>query len=259
MKKIKLLLLLLSACIAESKAQISPPGLGLAHTADWFAVGIRQKLNRRKSWQSMSYIGIGRKSNPSDYDPVLKSAIVVLNEELYHTINSHFQYSFALSYRRQDEYMDVSPYKHQHPGIQQEFRTYGRFYYFLPLGNRFKLAAISRQELRKFYTPAFDNPDENFQFRSRWRIQATMSLNKQKTQKIIASSEALLAASHKTGSNSWTPFAYEESRFTLYYSLSLSRLPLTIDIGYMNNILGKSNPSMVHYLALDVILESPFH
>lgn len=58
-------------------SQISPPGLGKAHTADWFALGIRQDLDTLdiKGWQSLSYVGMGRKSNPDNYDPHYKPAI----------------------------------------------------------------------------------------------------------------------------------------------------------------------------------------
>jgi len=250
--------LLFVAISWEGKAQISPPGLGTAHTAEWLAIGIRQPLNNRNTWQLVSYVGMGRKSAPNNYDPALKPAILVFNEEAYHTINEHWQYSFALSYRRQDEYKDVAPYEHQTPGVQQEFRAYGRLYYYVPLG-RFKLAAIARQELRKFYTPDFNRPEENFQFRSRWRLQASMALGEEKKQKLIASAEALFATSHQSETNQWTSFEYEESRFSFYYSFTLPRLPLTVDLGYMNNLLGTQHPTMVHYLAVDFILENPFH
>ncbi|GGH66795.1 hypothetical protein GCM10011379_21350 [Filimonas zeae] len=250
-------MLLVAALCRESKAQISPPGLGIAHMADWFALGIRQKLKRRKGWQSMSYIGMGRKSNPDNYNPALKPAILVLNHEFTHAVNTHYQYAFALSYRRQDEYLDRAPYKHQRPGTQQEIRAYGRLYYFLPL-RRIKLAAVLRQELRKFYTPAFHNPEESLQLRSRLRLQMTVPLNKQKTHRLITGAEALFATSQLTGHAGFTPFAYEESRFTCYYSWTLKKLPFTLDVGYMSNLLGKTASHVVHYLAFDIIWENPF-
>lgn len=112
-------------------SQISPPGEGKAHTANWFAFGNRQELSTThgRGWQSMSYIGIGRKSNPDNYDLFYKSAILVVNQEFYHQFHSVWQTSFALSYRRQDEYLDNKPYEHDNPKLKQEFRLYGRFSY----------------------------------------------------------------------------------------------------------------------------------
>lgn len=238
----------------RSLAQISPPGLGVAHTVNWVALGFRQKLKTRKPWQSMTYVGMGRMSDPNNYDPVSKPAIFVLNEEITHTINKHYQYSFALSYRHQDEYVSAKPYEHQSPGFRQEFRPYGRFYYTLPM-NRFKLAAIFRQEFMRFYTPDFKNPEEDMEIRSRYRLQLSMALNKLKTQKISLNAEALFSSSHESEDKQWTPYRYGESRFSCYYSYTMSRLPVTLDVGYMNNLLGRVHPIMVHYFAFDVILD----
>ena len=44
-----------------SVAQLSPPGLGKAKTASWFAFGLKQTLDSAKKKESMTYIGIGRK------------------------------------------------------------------------------------------------------------------------------------------------------------------------------------------------------
>lgn len=240
------------------KAQISPPGLGTAHTAYWFAFGVRKQMNRKNTWQSLSYLGMGRKSDPDNYDPVLKPAIWVINQEFYHQLKKHFQYSFALSYRRQDEYTEGAPFKHETPGTEQEFRMYGRIYYTIGI-RRFKLATIFRQEFRKFYAPDFSYTNEDFQLRSRFRLQLSTGLNKDNTQKLTASSEALFAASKETEPKEWTPFRYKEARFSLYYSLALQKIPVTFNMGYMNNLIGTKSPDDVHYLALDVLLNIPYN
>lgn len=239
--------------------QISPPGLGKANTADWLAFGIRQELDtiKGKGWQSMSYAGMGRKSNPDNYNPLFKPAILVLNQEFYHQFLDHWQYSFALSYRRQDSYLNDSPYLHDHPYFEQEFRVYSRISYILK-SDRIKLVPTFRQEFRKFFTPDFKETTEDLQLRSRIRLQLSVNLNAKKTHRLIASSEQLFAISKKTAPSTWTGLNYRESRFSLYYSLSLETLPVIIDIGYMNNLLGNKMLYSVSYLAFDIVLENPF-
>ncbi|MEZ4891167.1 MAG: hypothetical protein R2779_11655 [Crocinitomicaceae bacterium] len=69
MKTLIVCLAIFCLSTVELVAQISPPGLGRATAASWFALGISQKLDtiEGKGWQSMSYIGLGRISNPDNY------------------------------------------------------------------------------------------------------------------------------------------------------------------------------------------------
>ena len=258
MMRIKFLLLLVFLCFSQlTFGQISSPGLGVANTASWFAFGVRQELDTLKEWQSMSYIGIGRKSNPDNYDPLFKSAILVLNQEFYHQFHQQFQYSFALSYRRQDEYLEAVPYEHETPSIQQEFRVYGRFSYILKT-SRLKLASTFRQEIRKFYTPTFKNGEEDFQLRSRLRVQLTINLDAKKNHRLVVCSEQLFSISKETVPDSWTDFNYRESRFSLYYSFSPQRSPLIFSLGYMNDLVGNQKTFDANYLAVDIVWENPF-
>ncbi len=245
--------------MSNSFSQISSPGLGKANTASWFAFGIRQELDtiQGKGWQSMSYIGLGRKSNPDNYDPFFKQAIFAVNQEFYHQFHSDWQYSFALSYRRQDEYLDNPPYEHDTPKLKQEFRLYSRFSYIFKTSN-IKLIPTFRQEFRKFYAPDFQNVSEDFQLRSRFRLQLAVNLDARKTHKLIASSEQLFSISKETDSNTWTDFSYRESRFSLYYSLSPKTIPFVFSLGYMNNLVGVKDSYNVHYLAFDIVIENPF-
>ncbi len=240
--------------------QISSPGLGKAHTADWFALGVRQKLDTLADggWQSMTYVGFGEKSNPDNYNPFYKPAIFVLNQEFYHQFHKAWQYSFAVSYRRQDEYFDRPPYEHETPGIKQEFRTYGRFSYIFK-ASRIKLIPTFRQEFRKFWAPDFKNIAEDFQFRSRFRLQLTVNLNENKTRKLVASSEQLFSISKEAMPDTWTDFNYRESRFSLYYSILPEALPVVVSIGYMNNLVSGETTYDAHYLAFDIIIENPFN
>ncbi len=241
----------------ESKAQISPPGMGKAHTAEWVALGLRQKLNSTGTWQSMSYVGVGRKSNPDNYNPVLKPAIVVFNQEFFHQFHSKWQYSLALSYRRQDEYSNKPPFEHSLPGIKQEFRGYGRVSRTFKK-NRFSFIPTYRQEFRKFYAPDFANSSENYQFRSRFRLQMAIQLDPRKIHRLIAGSEQLFSISKKNTPNVWSHFAYQESRFSLYYALAPEASPFVFSLGYMYNPVAHSSPHSVQYLAFDVVVQNPF-
>ncbi len=243
----------------ELVAQISPPGLGRAKAASWFALGIRQELDtiEGKGWQSMSYIGLGRISNPDNYALFQKQAILVVNQEFYHQFHHNWQYSFALSYRRQDEYLDDYPYTHDSPRQKQEFRTYVRASYTYKKGP-IKLVPTLRQEFRKYYAPDFSRVSEDFQFRTRARLQLKVNLDAQKIHRLIFSSEQLCSISKKNYPNRWTDFNYRESRFSVYYSVSPKSIPVIFNVGYMNNLIGNKNPYSVHYLAADIIIENPF-
>lgn len=237
-------------------AQISPPGLGRAHAADWFALGLRQDLDTVKAWQSMSYVGLGRKSRPNTYNPLARPAILILNQEFYHQFHSCWQYSVAVSYRRQNEYLPEAPYARADPSFKQELRTYGRLSYIYKSA-RLKLVPTFRQEIRTFYGPDFTTWKEQFQFRTRFRLQITLNLDPRKTHRFIASGEPLFSIS-KSNAGLWSDFNYRESRVSAYYSFSPPRSRWIFNIGYMNNLVGKHQPYDVHYLALDVVLENPF-
>lgn len=253
--KIFFLVVFINSCLS----QISPPGLGSANMANWNAVGIRQELDtiEGKGWQSISYIGIGRKSNPNNYNPIYKQAILVLNEEIYHQFHKTWQYSFAMSYRRQDEYDKNVPYDYVSPKLKQEFRLYSRLSYIFKT-SRLKIVPTIRQEFRKFYSPNFTNVQENFQLRSRFRIQLSINLDNKKHHRLIASSEQLFSISKYNSTNNWNIFDYRESRFSLYYSYSPKTLPVILSVGYMNNLVGSKNKYDVNYFAFDIIFENLF-
>lgn len=245
--------------INSTTAQISPPGLGKAQNAAWFAVGVRQEpdTTKDKGWQSVSYLGVGHKSSPDNHNPFHKPGILVLNQEFYHQFHSHWQYSLALSYRRQAAYLDEAPYERADPRMQQEFRFYSRFSYIIT-SQRIKVVPTVRQEFRKFYAPDFRSVDETIQLRSRFRLQVTATLDNKEQHHIIAGSEQLFATRKLISSDAWTDFKYNESRFTLYYSYSPEDSPFTFNIGYMNNLVGNHKPFSVHHLAFDIIIENPF-
>ncbi len=239
--------------------QITPPGLGRANTASWFAVGIRQELDTIPGlgWQSMTYAGIGRKSEPDNNNLLDKQAIIVLNQEFFNQFKKEWQYSLAVSYRRQDQYSSKVPYEHGDPYLKQEFRVYSRLSYIFKT-SRIRVIPLIRQEVRKFYTADFEEKGESLQLRSRFRLQLSVNLTADKVHKLVANSEQLFAVSKAAAPGSWGSFAYKESRFSVFYSISPKKLPFIFDVGYMNNLVGSKNVFDVHYLAFDVIIKNPF-
>lgn len=245
--------------VITSYAQFSPPGLGKGKNASWFAFGIKQVLDTVNKKESTTYIGIGRKSTQDDTDPFNKMAILVLNQEFSNRYAKNWQYSYAISYRRQNEYESTAPYDVADPAIKQEFRIYGRYTYLTGTGN-LKWKNTFRQEYRKFFNPNFTKCDEDYQFRTRLKTQLNVDLGTQNIHHIIGSAEALFSTSkiYKPTSE-WTKFDYKESRFGLYYSLTPSEIPFTFDFGYGYNLIGKgSKTSGVNYIAIDVVWNNPF-
>lgn len=254
-KSILFLALLLWA--GTNMAQISPPGLGRAQTASWMALGIRKNLDSAAHRQSLTYLGWGRISDPKggDANPFKKQAIWVLNHEVYNHYTDHWQYSYALSYRRQNKYEEELPFKKE--GIEQELRLYGRYSYLLENGP-LKGTVTLRQEFRKFFDADFHKAAENLQLRTRVKGQLAYRLNEH-GQKLLLSAEALLATSRMYEPHSyWTAYQYKESRFGLYYAFNIPHSAYSMDVGYVNNLIRSSaGPVDVHYLAVDFIWNLP--
>lgn len=256
-EKQNILIGLLVLLLQNSSAQISPPGLGIGKTASWYAFAVRQDIGAAKKWKTVTYVGIGMKSNPDNFNPVQKPALLVFNQEFYYCFKKSWYTSFATSYRRQNEYIKTTPYSLAQPGIQQEFRLYGRGFYRFKIG-RVQLSPSFRQEFRMFYDPDFSPMPKDMQLRSRVRLQAIVPLNKKQSQWLTFASETFFATSKQAHSNTWSKFEYSENRFTVYYSVFVPEAVLIFDFGYMNNLVGtKSSLYDAHYLAIDIIFENP--
>lgn len=255
MKVLPVLLICLFLNYTNANAQLSPPGLGDTHEAFWSAIGVQQKINEKTT--SMTYFGEGRISGAGSNDMMKEQSILVLNEEVYRAVNKNWKYSYALSYRRQDQYGNYSPYELEHPAIQQEFRVYGRLSNTISV-NRLKWKNTIRQEVRKFYTPDFDNPEDVMQLRTRLKAQVSLQLGSTNENRLTGSAEALFSISDETNAG-WGSFGYKESRFCFYYSYAPKSLPVTFDVGYMNDLMGYGHDvADANYLAFDIILENPF-
>lgn len=257
--KVLLQLFVLLSCMGSAFAQSSPPGFSGAHTASWLALGYEQALDSLHSQQWVGYVGLGRKSDPDDYNPMHRSAIVVVNQEYSNRFHRHWQYSAALSYRVQEEYSSSPPYDHAEPESRNELRLYGRYAY-IGGGSRFKFAATLRQELRRFYTPAFTPWHDDIELRTRFRMQGTWMLDQHGQSKVVASAEPLFSSRHTVAaSDHWSPLRYAESRFCLFFATHPTHLPIEVSVGYMDDLLGHGTPHEVHYVAMSVLWEDPFH
>lgn len=246
--------LLLSVFSRQSLAQISPPGLGRAHAASWASIGVQQDLSR--DWQSMSYVGLGFKSNPDDQNPIAKRAIWVFNQEFTRRWKEGWKYSAALSYRSQDEYASAAPYEHELLQTKKELRLYGRMSYTID-AKYFKLIPTLRQEVRTFYSPDFRFETDFLQLRTRLRLQAVLPLGKSGVHTARVSAEQLFSSTMNSVSNQWSGFGYRESRFLLYYSYSPKSEPFILSLGYMNNLVRDVKPFDAHYLAVDLVFKNP--
>lgn len=240
-----------------SMSQIGSPALGKNNTGSWLAFGINQKLDTLNKWSSMSYIGLGRKSNLNSYNPVRDPGIFIINEEVNHRFHKHWEYSLALSYRRQNLYESISPYEKSNPSSKQEFRFYGKVSYLVKT-NFVEITPTFRQEVRKFYTPDFKNYSETLQLRTRFRLKFTFLLTDNKIHRLLLYSEQLFSTSLRTNPKEWTKFKYKDSRFSLYYSFSPKSIPFQFDLGYMHNLVGTQSNFSAHYFAFDIIWKNPF-
>jgi len=241
------------------EAQIAPPGLGKVKSAFWLALGVSKKMNMQGTKKSVSYVAIGTTNSPEGKNPLGRYAALVLNQEFYKVIDKHQQYSYAFSYRRMPQYESKAPFDMSL--TEQEIRIYGRYAYTQSLTDVLEWKNTLRQEIRKFYDADFKKVDENLEFRSRLETELEYYLSKRNKQKLSLGAEVLFGISQLNfNTKSWTPFQYKDTRLTLYYSFDINRLPITIDIGYMNDILrgNKEAKYGIHYGAIDFIWNIPY-
>jgi len=240
-------------------SQIIPPDIKKTKTGSWATLGLSQNFGTkdRKNWNSVTYFGFGRKSNPDGKGPFYKPSIFILTQEFKNRFRRNWEYNLALLYARQNEYIDSFPFNKKYPSFKQEFRVYGRISYLLQL-NRLRITPTFRQEVRKFYTPGFDQPGEDWQLRSRFRLQFSINLDGGNIHRIISTSEQLFSTSRNSKTHKWSDFEYKDSRFALYYSFSPKKTPITLNIGYMYNLVGRKDPFGANIFAFDFMLRNPF-
>ena len=222
--------------------------MGNINTASWFAIGVKQNLNEQKTISSITFLGFGETSNPDDYNPVDRAAIYVINQEFTNRFATHWEYAGALSYRWQNSYKTKAPFEIDASNNQQEIRTYAKLSYLNNLGS-IDYSVTLRPEFRLFYNPDFNSPEKKAQFRTRLKGKMAFNLNVVKTRKIIASAEMLLAVSE---TENWDTYQFNESRFCLYYSVKIPKQKMTLNLGYMNDLVLKSSVHDANYIAVDI-------
>lgn len=241
-------------------AQISPPGLSDTHVASWMAVGLDQQLDTQNKRRSITYIGIGRMSDPAGATNLFKKpSIFILNEEYKQKITDKFSYTAALSYRRQNLYEEIAPYHKADPAIRQEFRVYGKLAYGQTNKN-VKWNLDFRPEFRKFFLPDFGQTDALMALRARFKAKAEISLASSKAHVLIVSAESLFQSDqiNKSANPDWTGFYYDDSRFCLYYRFIPKDVPVYFEIGYMNNLVGTKPAKSVHHFGVDLVFKNLF-
>lgn len=236
-------------------AQISSPGLGTRlNSSAWMAIGLREDLDTSGDMRLLTYFGIGRQSKPVGFNPFEHPAIIVVNQEFYRKFSDHLQYSVALSYRRQNEYGESMSYSASDPLYKNEIRLYGRFIFFQRI-RRAKYTAIARQELRRFYAPGMKDWEEDIQLRTRLKLQQSLNLSPDKVHTLTWGAECLFKYSHHTATGQWSGFKYDETRLTAFYVYAPQHSAWVYSVGYMNNIIGRSDMS---YFMFGVLVKDPF-
>lgn len=256
MKK-ALLLIIINLSFHTMIGQIIPPGLGEVSLSSWIAIGLNQEMDtlKNRGWKSSSYIGHGRINDPEKHNLFQKSGIFILNQEFYNRFHQNWEYSLALSYRKQDIYKKEPPFDHADPSHKNEFRLYSRFSYLWKT-DFVEISPTFRQEIMNYYNSDFSNYKEDWRLRSRFRLKFAFPLSS--SHKILVYSEQLFSTQRNHETKKWSSFKYNDSRFSVYYSHSPSTLPLTFNIGYMLNLVGTKSNYTGHYLAMDIIFKDIF-
>ncbi|WP_207435593.1 DUF2490 domain-containing protein [Sabulibacter ruber] len=238
--------------ISSAHAQISPPGVGSTKGVSWGAIGLTQHLGTR--WVSSTYVGVARESDPDNWALFKKQGLLVLNEEISYGVNSHWQFSVAGSFRRQNEYSSEPPYEREDPAHKKEVRFYSRLQYKHQL-KRVAITYTFRPEWRSFYQSSETPLATPKEIRIRLKAQASIPLNQAHSNFLIGGNE-VLTVTDKTKENTWSAYHFTEDRLSLYFRHVFAHSPLSVDLGLMEQF--KPHGHKTSYLAFDVQLQDPF-
>lgn len=246
---------LLSWSFSALFAQISPPGLDEARDAVWAAVGTTQQW--RDHWQTTIYLGGSRQSPSGNFSLFNRFAIGVVNLEQGYRFNEHWQLSGCLTYRTQNIYNDDAPPATGIP-TREEWRYYARLYYRHQV-KRVGFNWSFRPEYRTFFSNSKGWDPVPQQLRIRFKVQASIPLNKSGTNQFIVANEWLTVTDHRihTGENRhWTPYKFSEDRVTTYFRHTFKKPSLVFDAGLMYQL--RPNENAIVHLAFDIIFVDPF-
>jgi len=255
-------LLLSLMMVGRLFAQISPPGLSDTRLASWMAIGLEQSLSEHPSWQSFSYIGYGFMSNAGGpYHLFENPSMLIINQEFKKKLTAHFSLTGAMSYRRQYRYADDRPYHRTEPPVKTELRTYGKFAYNWTT-DKIKWNIDFRPEFRKFFLTGMQGLWPDKALRARFKLKSTLPLTDRLNHFLILSAESLFQSekmvSDEPSQGDWTGFFYDDSRFCIYYRYVPEGWPFYAEIGYMNNLAGKSPAIAMHHIGLDLVFKNVF-
>lgn len=240
-----------SPCIS----QLTPPGFDHTRLVSWEAVGLSQDLDSLDDKQVRVYTGLGRESQPDDLNLYEKPGIWVLEGQYREKITPRLAVTTGLSYRLQHRYSGTIPYQHELPGRVNEIRFYG----ILTVSENWKHLSVGitmKQEARTFVVPAPYHPNPAFQLRTRLKTKLQVPVWKHRDHRVIFSQEVLFPVSFQNGN--WEHLHYSDLRLSLYYSVTLKKLPLLVEVGYMNELRGLKNKEDISFFAMDLVWINPF-
>lgn len=240
-------------------AQISPPGMDDTNAVLWGAAAVSQQIG--KSWMVSAYAGIARESDPDNWSLLRKQAIFVINQQTRYLLSKKWQLAFCSSLRKQKIYLDTEPYSVDDPSLRNELRYYLRLYYRTNTG-RFNLTYSFRPELRNFYDNKWNHwhssPEE---LRIRFKVQATLPLNKERSNQMILANEWLSATDEKRNNNGelhWSSYVFTEDRLSMYWR-HVFGTHLIFDLGLMHQLkFADGHVQYIKQLAFDFIYQNPF-
>jgi hypothetical protein len=251
------MMLLETGCVL---GQISPPGMDDTNAVSWGAVGMNQQISKR--WSTTMYVGYARESNPDNFSLLTKSAIFVANQETQYLFNTKWQLAFCSSFRIQNRYIKEAPYTSNEPSLRDELRFYSRLYYRNHIG-KINITYSFRPELRLFYDQhltRWDSSPEELRFR--FKIQANIPLNEEKSNLFIVGNEWLSATDKKSNPDGmiyWSSYRFTEDRFTTYLRHILKKPALIIDVGMMHQIrIDDHKAKYIVHFGFDFLFQNPF-
>jgi len=246
---------------SECLAQLSPPGLDDTHVVLWGAVGTSQSINEK--WSIQSYIGASRFSNPNNSTVLKKQAIYVIDEQVYRSLNKHWQLGACVSFRGQNMYSDEAPYDNAIPALRREMRYYLRLFYRHHTG-RFSFAYSLRPEWRNFYSPDWSRFYTSPQMmRYRIKAQASFAFGHSRNSSFVLANELLFIEAQQrqpSGDLKWNSVAWSEDRISTYYRYAFKKKKIMVDLGMMQQLNFNNNKfvnDFVHF-AIDAIFIDPF-
>ena len=265
MKRLIFFLLILN--FREVFSQIGAEAQG-GQMSLWMAIGIDQELS--KKWLSVTDIGFGRHSDPTNLSFIKRQGLNVATQDFIYKLNSHWSFAFSFGYWRRNAYADNSPFDSRaFPyEFRNEMRPFQRIYYYHSINN-IKISHAFRTDYRFYYNQDFSGIwTTPFEFRARYMQTWKIPLDKNQKNWFITNDEILSAIDQYSGSTAsvkgtnWSPYQITENRFSVYYRRSFPEHKIDIDLGIMHQYWrdkpGINNFNISYNLMFDIIIRDPF-